>query len=141
MKKKHICYKNYWWNNFNIFERKVPTLWRRVRSYKEVKKRDTFMTYFTKKHIYWRPLDYNAESTDKKTYPYFKNQFNLFVTENEAAFSLVKYNFSICFSIPMFTTTYKNIKKFVSKIFKHTRSGKPYTEEAPRIEGCANTHI
>ena len=27
------------------------------------------------------------------------------------------------------------------KIFKHTRSGKPYAEKAPHIEGCVNTKI
>ena len=27
----------------------------------------------------------------------------------------------------------KNVKEFVSEIFKHTRSGKPYAEEVPHI--------
>ena len=41
----------------------------------------------------------------------------------------------------MFTTTSKNMKNFVSEIFKHTRSGKPDEEEASHIEGCVNPHI
>ena len=41
----------------------------------------------------------------------------------------------------MFTATYKNINRFMSEIFKHTRSGKPYFEEALRIEGCMDTNI
>ena len=49
--------------------------------------------------------------------------------------------FSVCFNIPVFTETCKNVKKFLSEIFKYTRSGKPYAEEAPRIEACVNTNI
>ena len=45
------------------------------------------------------------------------------------------------FSIPVFTTTYKNTKKFVSEIFKRTRSGKLYTEEASNIEGRVKPNI
>ena len=52
---------------------------------------------------------------------------------------MVKHKFSICFSIPVFTSTYKNIKKLASEIFKSTRSGKPDVEEAPHIEGCVIT--
>ena len=48
---------------------------------------------------------------------------------------------SICFSIPVFTATYKNTKKFVSEIFKYTRSGKQDAEEASHIEGCVNSNI
>ena len=61
--------------------------------------------------------------------------------ENKEDFVLVKHDFSICFSVPMFTATYKNIKKFSSEIFKHNISGKPDVEEAPFIEGCVNTKI
>ena len=35
----------------------------------------------------------------------------------------------------------KNMKKFVSGIFKRTRSGKPDTEEASHIEGYVNSNI
>ena len=41
----------------------------------------------------------------------------------------------------MFTTTSKNMKKFVSKILENNRSGKPDTEEASHIEGCVNSNI
>ena len=41
----------------------------------------------------------------------------------------------------MFTTASKNMNKFVSKIFKHNRSGKPDAEEASHIEGCVNPNI
>ena len=41
----------------------------------------------------------------------------------------------------MFTTTSKNMNMFVSKIFKRTRSGKPYSGEASHIEGCMNPNI
>ena len=54
---------------------------------------------------------------------------------------MVKHYFSICFSIPVLTSTYNNIKKFFGDIFKHTRSGKPDVEESPRIEGCVNKNI
>ena len=33
------------------------------------------------------------------------------------------------------------MKKFVSEIFKRTRSGKPDAEEASHIEGCMNPKI
>ena len=33
------------------------------------------------------------------------------------------------------------MKRFVSKIFKPNRSGKPDTEEDTGIEGCVDTHI
>ena len=98
------------------------------------------MNYFSKT-LYCRPLVPNAESMDKKINPYFKNSRAPYVAENESEFVLVKHNFSICFSIPMFTATYKNIKKFVIEIFKLTGSGKPYAEEAHCIEGCVNTNI
>ena len=55
------------------------------------------------------------------------------VAENEEDFVLVKHSFSICFSIPVFIETYKNIKKFASEILKRTISGKPDVEEAPQI--------
>ena len=41
----------------------------------------------------------------------------------------------------MFTTTSKNMKKFVSEIFKRNRSGKPDTEGASHIEGYVNSNI
>ena len=41
----------------------------------------------------------------------------------------------------MFTTAYKNMNKFVSKTFKHNRSGKPDAEEASHIEGCVKPNI
>ena len=41
----------------------------------------------------------------------------------------------------MFTTTYKNMKNFVSGIFKLTRKGKLYVEEASHIEGYVNPNI
>ena len=47
----------------------------------------------------------------------------------------------MCLGIPVFTTTSKNMKKFLSEIFKHNRSGKPDTEEASHIEGCVNPNI
>ena len=41
----------------------------------------------------------------------------------------------------MFTTTSKNMKKFVSEVFKHTRSVKPDAEEASHIERCVKPSI
>ena len=41
----------------------------------------------------------------------------------------------------MFTTTYKNMKKFVPEISKRTRSWKPDSEEASHIERCVNPTI
>ena len=41
----------------------------------------------------------------------------------------------------MFTTTYINIKKFVSEIFKSTQSGKPGVKEDPCVEVFVNTNI
>ena len=41
----------------------------------------------------------------------------------------------------MFTATYKNVKKFVSEIFKRTRPGKPDMEDISHIEGCVNPNI
>ena len=35
---------------------------------------------------------------------------------------------SICFSTPVFTATYQNMKNFVSEILKHSKSGKPDAE-------------
>ena len=55
--------------------------------------------------------------------------------------SLVWFKKSICFSIPVFTKTSKNMKKFVSEIFKLSRSGKSDAEEASHIEGCAKPNI
>ena len=49
--------------------------------------------------------------------------------------------FKIHFIIPDSTSTYKNVKKCVSKIIKHTRSGKLDEEEATHIEGCVNPNI
>ena len=45
------------------------------------------------------------------------------------------------FSIPVFTATYKTMKKFVSEIFKCTRSGKLDSEEDSLIEGCIKPEI
>ena len=78
---------------------------------------------------------------DKTTNPYFKNSRVPPVAENKAGFVLVKHIFSICFSIPVFTSTYKNIKNFESEIFKHTIPGKPDAEEATRTEGCVKKNI
>ena len=55
--------------------------------------------------------------------------------------SLVWVKISICFSIPVFTTTSKNMNKFVSEIFKSNRSGKQDTEEDSHIEGCVNPNV
>ena len=55
--------------------------------------------------------------------------------------NLVWFKISTCFSILVFTTTSKNMKKFVSKILENNRSGKPDTEEASHIEGCVNPNI
>ena len=41
----------------------------------------------------------------------------------------------------MLTATYKNIKMFAIEISKYIRSGNPYMEEAPSIEGFVNTNI
>ena len=41
----------------------------------------------------------------------------------------------------MFTENYKNIKKFASEIFKHTRPGKSDVEETRLIERCVNPKI
>ena len=98
------------------------------------------MTSFSK-IAYWRPLVPNAESMDKTTNPYFKISHVPPVAEKEAKFVMVKYIFSMWFSIPIFTATYKYIKYFASEIFKHTRSGKPDVDEAPHIEVCVNTNI
>ena len=80
------------------------------------------------------PLVPNYESVNKSTYPHFKNPCVQPVAENKAEFVLVKYHFSICFSIPVFAETYKNIKKLESEILKRTRSGKPDAEEELYIE-------
>ena len=58
----------------------------------------------------------------------------------QSIFVLAKH-FSRCVGIPFFKAIYKNIKKFVSKIFKRTRSGKSYLEGGPRIEGYVNKII
>ena len=69
------------------------------------------MTSFTTT-AYWRP---------------FKNHMYhlLQKTEHSLFWSNIFFN--------VFTATYKNIKKFASEIFKHTRSGESDVEEAPRI--------
>ena len=46
----------------------------------------------------------------------------------------------MCFSLPVFKETYKNINNLASKIFKRTISGKADAEEAPCIEGYVNTN-
>ena len=43
--------------------------------------------------------------------------------------------------MPVFTATYKNMKKFVSEILKLSRSGKPDAEQTSHIEGCVKTNI
>ena len=98
------------------------------------------MTSFTKM-TYWSPLASNNDSVDKKTNQHFKNTRASPVAENEADFVPVKHDFSKCFSIPVFTATYKNIKKLESVILKHTRLGKPYAEYSPHLEVCVNTII
>ena len=82
------------------------------------------MTYFPKT-AYWITLYPNYESVDKTNNPQFKNTRDPPVAENESQVFMVKHNFSLWFSIPVLTSSYKNIKKFVSKIFKHTISDKP----------------
>ena len=96
------------------------------------------MNYFPKT-AYWRPLVPNAESMDKTTNKSVKNTSAPYVAENEAEFGLVKK--SICSNIPVFTTTSKNMKKFVSETFKPTRSGKTDAEEPSHIEVCVNPNI
>ena len=53
--------------------------------------------------------------------------------------------FHVCYTqnlvIPVFTATNKNMKKFVSEIFKSTRSGKLDAEEASHIKGCVKPNI
>ena len=62
------------------------------------------MNYFPKIE-YWRPLDPNAESVDKTTNPYFRNTCaHMLRGMKQSLFWFIK---SICFSIPVFTTTYK----------------------------------
>ena len=46
---------------------------------------------------------------------------------------MIKHKFLFVFSIPAFRATYKNMNKFTSKIFTHTRSAKIGAEEDPRI--------
>ena len=82
------------------------------------------------KTSYWRYLVPNSEIVDKTNNPSFKNPRVPSVTENESEFVLVKHNFSIYISIPVFMATYINTKKFVSKIFKRTISRRPDVEEA-----------
>ena len=41
----------------------------------------------------------------------------------------------------MYITIYKNMRKFLSEIFKLNRSWKPDAEEASHIEGCMNPNI
>ena len=77
------------------------------------------MTSFPK-IAYWRCLVPNSECVDKTINYYFKNSRALSVPENEAEFFW--FLKSICFSIPVFAETYKNMKKFVREIFKHTRT-------------------
>ena len=55
--------------------------------------------------------------------------------------SLVWFKKSICFSIPVFTTTSQNMKNYVSEIFKSTIIGKPDAEEASHIKVCVNSNI
>ena len=47
----------------------------------------------------------------------------------------------ICFYVPVFASTYKNMKKFMNEIFKHNRLEIPDAEEASHIEGCVNPMI
>ena len=87
------------------------------------------------------PLVPNDESVNKEINQFFQNSRVPHVSENEADFLLVKNKFSICFSMPVLTETYKNIKKLANEIFKFTRSGKLDVEEDPRIERCVITKI
>ena len=91
------------------------------------------------KIAYWRPLVTNADNVYMTTNTYFKSPRSPSVAENEAEFGLVLK--SICFSIPVFTTTSKKMNKFVSEIFKRNRSGKLDEEEASYIELCVNPNI
>ena len=110
-------------------------IWKRIN---KIKKEDKSMNYFPKTE-YWRPLAPNAESVDKPTNPYFKNTCAPYVAGNEVEFVLVhKINM---LQYPCVHNNLQNMKKFVSEIFKCTRSGKPGTEEASHIEGCVNPDI
>ena len=64
------------------------------------------MTYFPKTE-YWGLLVTNVESLDEKTNPSSKHYCAPSMAKYEAAFVLVKHNFSILFSIPAFKSTYK----------------------------------
>ena len=88
------------------------------------------MNYFPK-NAYWRPLVLNAEIVDKTTNPSLKIFTSHLLRKTKQG--LFWFKKPICFIIPMFTATYKNMKKFVSEIFKRTRSRKPYAEEASKI--------
>ena len=88
------------------------------------------MTYFTKT-AYWRPLVTNSESMDNTINPYFKNPCNPYFASNEARFFLVKTNHMLQY--PYVSINLQNVNKFVSKMLKHTRSGKPDVEEGSHI--------
>ena len=88
------------------------------------------MKYFPRTEN-WRTLVPTSESMDNINNQSLKNPRAPYVAENETDFSWLKN--PTCFSIPVFTATYKNMEKFVSKTFKHTISGKMYTEEASHI--------
>ena len=96
------------------------------------------MTSFPKTY-YWRNLVPNYESVVKTTNPYFKIFApHLLRKMKQSLFWFLK---SICLSILVITATYKNMKKFLIEIFKRTRSGKLYSEEASYIEVCVNSKI
>ena len=86
------------------------------------------------KTAYCRPLVPKCESVDEITNPYFKSPWNPYAAENEAEFVLARYFFNKI-QYPCVHTNLKNMKKFVSEIFKHTRSGKPDVEEASHNKG------
>ena len=80
------------------------------------------MNYFPKT-VYWRPLVPNVESVDNTTNLFF----SILVPHlwRKTKQSLFWFKKSTRFSIPVYTTTSKNMIKFVSEIFKRTKSGKP----------------
>ena len=77
----------------------------------------------------------------KTTNIYLINHCGLSVAEDEAEFVMVKHNFSILFSIHVFTSSYKKTKKFSCEILKCTKPGESDTEENQRIKGCMDPNI
>ena len=89
------------------------------------KNEDKSMKSFPKTS-YCRTLVTNAESVYKTTNPHFKNPCAPSFAETKQGFYGLKK--PTWFSIPVFTATYKNIKKFVSEMSKRTTSRGRYQE-------------